>query len=217
MKKLLLSVLLALSALASEYVLAINWYPSVCKVHHYKTCKKPLPFWQNHLTLHGLWPKKQYCNVPIRWKLLDKRGYWNHIDLKLPPQLQALLLQYMPGSAVGLHNHEWVKHGSCYSHDPQKYFLDAISLVKKINDSPVLSFIHEHRGHRIQTYKIRKIFDGTYFSGAGKRVKFICRKGYLTEIRINLKGRITPKTPLSSLLQRARKTGMGCSRGFIAR
>jgi len=217
-RKLALALLLGIAAVAGEYVLALSWYPSVCKVRHYSTCKKPLPFWTRNLTLHGLWPKRRtYCHVPARLKILDKRGYWRHIDLDLPPQLQELLLQYMPGSAVGLHNHEWVKHGSCYDPNPHKYFLDSIALVSQIHQPPLAQFFRGNRGRRVQTYKIRKLFDKIYFRGAGKRVKFICRKGYLTEMRINLAGTITPRTPLGTLLKRARRTRLGCQRGMIAR
>ena len=218
MKKILALLFLGLSLLASEAVLAVQWYPSVCKVYRYKSCKRPIPFWLTHFTLHGLWPKgRSYCNVDARSRMLDKKGRWDAIPLKLKPSLAELLFTYMPGYADGLHKHEWVKHGSCYAKSPEIYFLDAISLVSQLNRSPVRQFFLDHRGKRVQTYKIRKAFDKAYFKGAGKRVKFICRKGYLTEMYINLKGTITPQTPLYDLLKKARKTRLGCKRGLIAR
>ncbi len=218
MKKLLLATLLSIAALASEYILAVNWYPSVCKTQNYRACKRMLPFWKSNFTLHGLWPKnKEYCNVSARAKILDKRGYWDRIRLSLSPSLTELLIEYMPGYVSGLHKHEWVKHGSCYSDNPEVYFLDSIALVSQLNQSPIRQFFLEHRGERVATWKIRRAFDRAYFKGAGKRVKFICRKGYLTEMRINLRGTITPQTPLYDLLKKARRVRPGCKRGMIAR
>lgn len=218
MKKLLLPLLLAIHLLAGEYILAVNWYPSVCKVEHFKACKKMLPFWKSNFTLHGLWPNRHnYCKVSARARMLDKKGQWQKIPLTISPMLAELLAQYMPGYISGLHKHEWVKHGSCYSKNPDSYFLDAISLVSQLNTSKVKEFFLEHRGERVPTNRIRRVFDKEYFKGAGKRVRFICKRGYLTEMRINLKGTITPQTPLYDLLRHARKTSIGCKRGIIAR
>ncbi len=218
MRKLLLSLLFTMSLFAGDYVLAVNWYPSVCKTQNYRACKKMLPFWKNNFTLHGLWPKGlHYCNVSAREKMLDKKGYWQNLPLKISPILAELLMQYMPGYISGLHKHEWVKHGSCYSKKPDIYFLDAISLVSQLNTSKVKEFFLEHRGQRVATNLIRKAFDREFFKGAGKRVKFICKRGYITEMRINLRGKITPKTPFYDLLRHAGKTSIGCKRGKIAR
>ncbi|SMC08353.1 ribonuclease T2 family protein [Nitratiruptor tergarcus] len=218
MKKFLLSLLLSATLFAGEYILAINWYPSVCKTQNYRACKKMLPFWKTNFTLHGLWPKgKHYCNVSPRNKILDKKGYWQEIKVDISPVLAELLIEYMPGYVSGLHKHEWVKHGSCYSKKPDIYFLDAISLVSQLNQSPIKQFFLQNRGKRVATWKIRKEFDKAFFKGAGKRVKFICKKGYLTEMRINLKGKIAPKTPLAALLEKAKNTARGCKRGMIAR
>ncbi len=219
MKKFLLPFLFVLYLLANpiDGTLAVMWYPSVCKVERYPACRRPLPFWMQNFTLHGLWPKKQYCHVPARLKMLDKKGAWKKIPLKIPPSLEELLLRYMPGTISGLHKHEWIKHGSCYSSSPEVYFLDSIALVEQLNKTPIRDFFVEHRGKRIQTYKIRRLFDKVYFKGAGKRVKFVCKDGYLTQMYIRLKGYLSPQTPLEQLLRHARPTRRGCARGIIAR
>ncbi len=218
MKKLTLWLFLLASLIAApiDGTLAVQWFPSVCKTHNYPACKRPLPFWLENFTLHGLWPKRQYCHVPIRWKILDRKGAWQKIPLRLNPTLSELLLQYMPGSISGLHKHEWVKHGSCYSDSPQLYFLDAISLVAQLNKTAIRDFFLENRGKRIQTYKIRKLYDRIYFKGAGKRVKFVCKNGYLTQMYIRIRGDLSPSSPLSELMRHARPTYRGCKRGMIA-
>ncbi|WP_187647342.1 ribonuclease T2 family protein [Nitrosophilus labii] len=217
MKKVILFLLLTIAAIANEYVLAIQWFPSVCKVKNYKECQRPLPFWRSNFTLHGLWPKKKYCNVSAREKILDKKREWQKIPLKISPYLSELIATYMPGYISGLHKHEWVKHGSCYSKSPEKYFLDAISLVSQLNTSKVKEFFLKNRGKRVQTLKIRKVFDKEFGEGSGKKVKFICKNGYLTELRINLKGKIVPNTSIYDLLQNSKKSSIGCKIGLIAR
>ncbi len=217
MKKLLLAALLASFALASEYVLALQWFPSTCKVHNYKECSRPQQYWLSHLTLHGLWPKKQYCNVPARLKILDKKHAWKKMKITLSPDTLMLLGIYMPGVTSGLHNHEYIKHGSCFSSSPDYYYLTAIALTSQINQTPIRLFFWNNRGKRVQTKKIRHLFDSTYFKGAGKRVKFICKKGYLTELRIKLAGELSPKSELYDLLKNAKKTKIGCKIGKIAR
>ncbi len=219
MKRWLLPLLLALSLTAAPIkgILAITWFPSVCKVHHYPACKKPLPSWLTNFTIHGLWPSRaHYCHVSPRAKILDKRGLWEKIPLDLPPSLTELLYLYMPGALSGLHKHEWIKHGSCYTKNPQEYFLDSIALTSKINQSLVKAFFLDHRGKVVQTYKIRKVFDKAFGKGSGKRVKFICKRGYITEMRISLKGFLSPNTPLGKLLRHAPKLRIGCKRGKIA-
>ncbi|MRI83998.1 MAG: ribonuclease T [Nitratiruptor sp.] len=219
MRGLIAALLLGVSLFAKEItaILAVQWYPSVCKVERYRECRRPLPFWMENFTLHGLWPKgKEYCKVSARAKILDKRGHWEKIPLKLSPELLELLYTYMPGSFSGLHKHEWVKHGSCYA-DPEIYFLDSIALVAQLNDSPVRDFFLEHRGKIVQTYKIRKVFDKAFGKGAGRRVKFVCKDGYLTEMRINLRGSNFSQTPLAQLILQAPKAPRGCKRGRIGR
>jgi ribonuclease T2 len=218
MRKILLLLIAPLILFANEFILAIQWYPSVCKVKQYPTCKKMIPFWKENFTLHGLWPKKkEYCNIPARFKILDKKRKWQHIPLQLPQKIEELLVLYMPGSLTGLHKHEWVKHGSCYNKPPELYFLESIYLTSQVNESKVRDFFINNRGKRVQTIKIRKLFDKEFGNSAGKKVKFICKKGYITELRLNLKGEITTKTPLSYLLANARKTKIGCKFGKIAR
>jgi ribonuclease T2 len=219
MKKFLLPLLLSFTLFAKDIsaILAVQWFPSVCKVERYKECKKPLPFWQNHFTLHGLWPKgRHYCNVEARAKMLDKKRAWQKIPLRIAPQLEELLITYMPGTLSGLHKHEWVKHGSCYG-PPDIYFLDSIALTSQLNDSQVRYFFLQNKGRIVQTYKIRKVFDEAFGKGAGKRVKFICKKGYITELRLSLKGKTFSQTPLADLLHKARPVRLGCKRGRIGR
>lgn len=219
MKKLLFPLLLALSLFAKDIsaLLAVQWFPSVCKVERYKECRKPLSFWQTHFTLHGLWPKgRHYCNVSARAKMLDKKRAWQKIPLRLSLELEELLFTYMPGALSGLHKHEWVKHGSCYG-SPDIYFLDSIALTSQLNDSDVRYFFLRNRGKVVQGYKIRQAFDEAFGKGAGKRVKIICKRGYITELRLYLKGNISSKTPLADLLHKARPTRIGCKRGRIGR
>ncbi|WP_281951504.1 ribonuclease T2 family protein [Nitrosophilus kaiyonis] len=215
MKKLLVSLLLTIAALANEYILAIQWFPSVCKVKNYKECKIDYPFWRENFTLHGLWPKKTYCKVSPRDKILDKKGDWKNISTKISPSLAQVLVMYMPGYLSGLHKHEWIKHGSCMSKTAEEYYLNSINLISQLNNSKIKDFFLKNRGKRVQTIKIRNLFKKEF--GNGKNIKFICKKGYLTELRIKLEGKITPITPLFDLIYKAKPISIGCKIGKIAR
>jgi len=217
-RALLLALAIAVTLSAQEYVLAVQWFPSVCKVKNYRACKKSVPFWRKNFTLHGLWPKdKTYCNVAQRERILDKRGLWNRLKLKLPADLNELIAIYMPGYLSALHKHEWVKHGTCYSESPHEYFIDSIYLVSQLNGSKVRDFFYENRGKRVSTAKISAIFDKEFSKGAGDRVKYICKEGYITELRVNLAGEITPLSDIASLIKEAKRTKRGCKFGKIAR
>ena len=217
MKKLLFLLLTGIALWAQSAILAVQWYPSVCKVHRYKTCKHPLPFWQTHFTLHGLWPQKEYCDIPARYKILDKKRAWQKIPLSLDPRVVNLLETYMPGSKIGLHNHEFIKHGSCFSKDPNYYFLTSIALVSQLNTTKVRYYFLKKRNRYVSTKKIRKMFDRVYFKGAGKRVRFVCKKGYITEMRLSLGGLIAPNSELYDLLKEAKEVNIGCRGGKIGR
>lgn len=215
MKKLILSLLFTIAALANEYTLAIQWFPSVCKVENYKACRKNYPFWRENFTLHGLWPKKTYCKISTRDKILDKQGKWQKLNIKISPKLATLIATYMPGYLSGLHKHEYIKHGSCYKKSVDEYFLDSINLISQLNNSKIKDFFLENRGKRVKTAKIRNLFKKEF--GNGKNVKFICKDGYLTELRIKLKGKITPITPLYDLMVHTKPVKIGCKIGKIGK
>ncbi len=77
------------------------------------------------LVIHGLWPENRQTGSYPR----DCPGP----KLSLRRELRAELEQWMPGTASGLHTHEWRKHGTCSGLDAAQYFRVSIDLARGLN------------------------------------------------------------------------------------
>ena len=179
MKKILLALLfpIMLLAVSNENIIAMTWLNGFCKVHPKKpVClnRKPGDYSLTHFTVHGLWPKhKEYCsNKP----------------LKLSKYFWKILQKYMPGAKYGLAKHEWKKHGTCFGTDPETYFITAIKFTQQFNETPILQFFNMHMGQTVTLQRMRWLFGQVFGKGNIRKFQMICKKGYVTEIRINLKG-----------------------------
>ena len=196
MKKFLLLLLLPLLLLAEDYIFAISWEESFCQLHPERSeCRKNY----DYFTIHGLWPKKERC-----------RGVQN---FRLPNQLWQELKFYMPSTK--LIKHEWRKHGVCYSREPEIYFRDSLKLIKEINSSPIREFFLKHRGRIVTKEQLNRVINRNYPHTA-RKVKMICDRGYLVELRFSLKGEIESED-LYSLLKKGKNLKGSCQKGKIAK
>ncbi|MGI9354531.1 MAG: ribonuclease T2 family protein, partial [Rhizobiaceae bacterium] len=88
-------------------------------------------------SLHGLWPQpgnRSYRNVDDRLIAADKRLRWRDLPaLGLSREMRRVLWRIMPGSRSFLLRHEWIKHGTCYSAKPERYYCDSLKLMEGIN------------------------------------------------------------------------------------
>lgn len=218
----LISILLLLASLLAGYhyhnqkpanrvstdnLLAISWQNAFCQTHqNRRECRnvKPTSFSASHFTLHGLWPQPR-----------SRANCKGVKKVYLPKKLYQTLLEVMPAARSGLHQHEWRKHGTCYGKDPEGYFRDAIGLLKQVNDSPVRDLFARNRGKWVTIEQVRFAFDKAFGKGSGRRVKMVCKKGLVTELWINLKGKIGPNTKLSDLLKKAPIAKGGCQKGKV--
>ena len=129
------------------------------------------------------------------------------------------LLEVMPGARSFLHRHEWVKHGTCYSDDPEVYFDDSLWLMQEINESALRNLFAESIGQRLSGRRIRQVVDSAFGQGAGDRVRVACkrdgRRMVITELTIGLSGVITADTKLSDLILAAPRTRPGCPSGVV--
>ena len=193
--------------LSTDNLLAISWQNAFCQTHQRKReCRnvKPSHYSASHFTLHGLWPQprnKQNCRGK-RKVFLDKALY-------------GQLLEVMPAAKSGLQNHEWKKHGTCYGKDQNGYFKDAIYLTKKINNSVVRDLFNKNLGKTLTKEQIGMAFDKSFGKGAGRKVKMMCSKGLITELQINLKGKIDSGIAIHELLKNARNAKGGCRKGKV--
>ncbi|NPA27447.1 MAG: hypothetical protein GXN91_00125, partial [Epsilonproteobacteria bacterium] len=138
-----------------DSILVLSWHNSFCETHsNRKECKRDGGVGKNRLVLHGLWPQPRnnvYCGVSEEIIKLDKARRWAALpDLNLSKEVMELMEIYMPGYKSNLHKHEYWKHGTCYSKDPNEYFLDALTLTKYV-DSILGEYLRANVGKKIKT------------------------------------------------------------------
>lgn len=192
---------------AKPAVLALSWQTAFCETKpHKRECKNQRAgrYDITNFTLHGLWPGEKYCTrTPYR---------------NLPEKLWKSLKVVMPGTASGLHRHEWEKHGTCYSKTPDLYYFDSIKLVLAFNKSPVRELFERKIGSYVSAAEIRRTFDESFGRGTGDRVLIHCVKDgnrrLIQELRIRLNGDMGSAN-LPVLLKQARPSNQGCRGGII--
>jgi len=207
MKKLLFFLILPLMlfGVSTENILALTWLNGFCKVNPKKrVClhRKPSDYSSKHFTLHGLWPKK--------------KNYCSNEPLKLPKKFLKILEIYMPAAKFGFANYEWRKHGTCFGTDAKTYFLTSIKLTEQFNESLVAKYFKEHMRERLSLQKLRLLFVKAFGRKSTRKFQLICKKGYIIEIRINLKGDPL-KEDLNTLINKADEMRRKqCQVGIIA-
>ena len=201
-----------------EYVLALTWQPAFCQTNQRRPeCRGQTRsrFDADHFSLHGLWPQPRsnvYCGVSRR----EQNRSWSRIPaLDLSAGTRAELGQKMPGSRSNLQRHEWLKHGTCYGADAERYFSDALALLDQVNGSAVRALFADNLGGRLTAVEIRAEFDRAFGRGAGAKVSIGCKRGMIAELQLHLRGPITGQTPLGGLLLNAADTAVRCAAGRV--
>lgn len=209
-----------------QLLLALSWHNAFCETHRSrKECQRSLFFLgqkrskENGFVLHGLWPQPQnrvYCEVPQTLVSLDKHHQWNRLpEPDIESALRKALSGVMPGISSNLHRHEWVKHGSCYGTDAQRYFEEAVHLTKQVNASKVSRFFVQNTGKRVTLQQVRFLFDSAFGKGTGRRVELRCRKGLVSELWLHLGN--ADETDLSVMLRNGKAARSQCQSGMIDR
>lgn len=216
------------SAAAEFLVLAASWQPAFCETRPEKpecTSQTEDRFDASHFALHGLWPQPRenvYCDVPAAIRNFDEAGRWQALPaLALSETTRTALDRMMPGSRSALDRHEWVKHGTCYGADPERYFADSLRLLDELNRSAVRDLFAGAIGEALSARDIRAAFDEAFGAGAGRRVHVACRRvGFrrlIVELTINLAGPITADRGLATLMREAPVHYEGCPAGIVDR
>jgi len=204
-------------------LLTLTWHNAFCETHRYKKeCKRSMfsfgrpNYGDKYFVLHGLWPQPKnrlYCGVEKHYVAMDKHKQWSRLpDLELRGETRKRLQKMMPGYASNLHKHEWIKHGTCYGTDANRYFEDSIDMVEQVNDSKVGDLFKKHIGKRLTLYQVRAAFDRSFGVGSGKRVALRCKNGLITELWLHLG---SGSEELGVLLKRGKQTRSQCQGGFI--
>jgi len=215
---------------SADNVLALSWQPAFCEIRPQTAeCKAlnsgRLPDAVAQLSIHGLWPQPRqmaYCGVDRQLVRLDERGNWTRLpDLDIDRDTRRALTSAMPGVASGLDKHEWIKHGTCYGGfgGADEYFDDTLMLTEIVNQSELGDILPNGVGQYISIRRIRNAFNRSFGDGTGDRVSLVCAEdGTRTlalEIRIHLKGQISPQSQMRDLLLNASPVAPGCRGGVI--
>lgn len=181
------------------FLLAASWQPGFCVSHADKPECANLrgTYAADSLALHGLWPNNydgnhpQYCNAPQKDIDLDQSGAWCSMDsYGLSSSVLTALSGYMPGVMSCLDKHEWFKHGDCAGSTSDAYWQTASSLVSRLGQTALNSFLRLHVGHTVTRTQLIAAFETSFGRNTRSAVAFKCQKtngvSYLTEVWINL-------------------------------
>jgi ribonuclease T2 len=94
----------------------------------------------------------------------------------------------MPGSQSNLQRHEYYKHGTCYSKDPNRYFLDALTLTKKV-DSTLGEYFRANVGKKVKAINAKRVATKLIDKDIKNKIAFKCKGRVLSEVWISIKGR----------------------------
>lgn len=205
------------------FILAVSWQPAFCETASDKPeCRSQSRdrFDATRFTLHGLWPRDEYCGVSDRDEATDRDGRWSALPaLDLSPALRRDLDTRMPGALSQLDRHEWTRHGTCFPGDAEAYFTGALALLDQLNASTVRDLFAGNIGKRLTQRQIRAAFDAGFGRGTGDRVRIACDddgdRTLVTELTLGLWGTIDATPDLAALLAAANPTSGGCSAGLI--
>jgi ribonuclease T2 len=212
------------SATQSKHnLLALSWHNAFCETHRYKKeCKRKITDLlrakkiEKSFVLHGLWPQPRsqvYCNVSQNEKYADKNKKWHTLkELGLNASTKSALQAVMPGVGSNLHRHEWIKHGTCYGTNANRYYEDAIALVNQLNSSALGKLFTQNIGKNVSLRQVQKVADKAFGRGAGSRVELRCKHGLITELWLHL-GSGEPE--LGTLLLKGQKVHSRCKGGRI--
>lgn len=207
-----------------DYVLAVSWQPAFCETKpDKKECETQTAdrFDATHFTLHGLWPRKQYCNIGADIVAHDKNNSWDRLPApELSDETRKALSDVMPGTMSLLDRHEWIKHGTCFLDGAaETYFARSLALMSQLNASKVRDLFAGSIGQETTRAEIRQAFDETFGEGAADRVRVECKKdggrNLIVEMTIGLSGDITSDSKLTDLIAAAPAGDSGCPRGVV--
>ncbi|MEO0810821.1 MAG: ribonuclease I [Pseudomonadota bacterium] len=227
-----------------ENILAASWQPGFCATRggrnkpecKSQTSRRPDA---RQFSIHGLWPNDLddrakfpcYCDhgTPVSCEPKNDKKPFPTIDLA--PAIRNRLAMLMPGTQSGLDLHEWTKHGTCYEDDlpapstgadANEYFSDTIALLEQLNDTQVRRLFAANVGRELSRARVEAAFDAAFGRGAGQKVAMVCankagsRTRVIVELRIGLKGEITPSSDLRTLIQAAPdRLGGSCKSGLV--
>ena len=209
-----------------KLLLSLSWQPAFCESNPNKTeCRTQTAsrYDADHFSLHGLWPQPEgleYCDVSTQDRLTDQRRRWNDLPrINLEEDTAQRLYRVMPGIRSGLERHEWVRHGSCFSSEPETYYRTALSLVDQINRSALREALIQHSGRSVTVIQLKTALETSFGEGAGRALGIRCswdgQRRLITDIRIQLKQPVNESTPIREALDTSSMAPGNCDAGEV--
>jgi len=147
----------------------------------------------------------------IKIKMLAAKR-WNALPpLDLNSTVKELMAIYMPGSQSNLQRHEYYKHGTCYSKDPNEYFYDALTMTKQADES-LGEYLRANTGKRVKEIKIKMLAAKSFGKEAKYKVAIKCKRRVLSEIWFSLKGK---GNDISKLVKDAKNIHSNCTTAIV--
>lgn len=172
------------------YVLALSWAPQFCVNTPNKTLPGCLPqprqYWQEHLTLHGLWQDyangtySSYCSTEnlLPDELFYAEGRYN-LEQNWPNLANPL--NGTVADRTTNYDHEWSKHGSCQGLSQQEYFHKALELQADVGTPPELI---TNRGGNVTRSQLQNHFIAPGVTAPQAAILTCTKDNYLQEIWI---------------------------------
>jgi ribonuclease T2 len=146
------------------YLLAMTVHSGYCAEHErQRECRTR---GARPLVIHGLWPERR-----------EPRTYPHDCPappLDLAPALMRQLEDFMPGTADGLHEHEWREHGGCSGLDDDQYFARTLELAQVL-DAALAAKLTTLAGRESTARELRDTADRSH-PGLGATLTLHCRE-----------------------------------------
>lgn len=185
------------------YVLALSWQPAFCETRPDKEecfTQTEGRFDATNFVLHGLWPDDGdrdfndtvYCAVSQGLIQQDKDGDWCDMpDMGLSDAVETDLFVLMPGATSCLHDHEWIKHGTCSELTPEAYYALSNHLTALFSQSDFNAYVAERIGAEVQRNDLLDRFEAEFGPGSDQYLSLQCDDvagtSMLTELYITLR------------------------------
>lgn len=164
------------------YTLALSWSPEYCKSREDRPgealqCSRR--YGEFGFVLHGLWPEGKTAAYP---------QYCARTPVPVPSSVVRNTLCAMPSQR--LIAHQWDKHGSCMSRDPQGYFRTATSVYRAMRMPDMERLSRRALTHGMLRREIARVNPGMTPQSVAIRSN---SRGWLQEVRICMDLRYRPR------------------------
>ena len=165
-----------------SYLLSLSWSPEFCASPGGNNAPDQCaPSRRYGFVLHGLWPQYAHGGYPESCTTAGNQS--------VPEALVNRMLPIMP--ARGLIRHEWDKHGTCTGLTMDAYFEQAARAYRSIRIPD--AYQQPAADLPVTVSQLKAAFQAANPGLDDSSLAVICKKQYLTEVRVCLALPLTPQ------------------------